>query len=174
MVEDVGTLTFLIVVLGTRLVISDSLSIVCTYVYVCCWLLWVGTLKAGTSKLKCEAWPLIMKTSWWTIMPRLCSVFDLQFLNSEPRYTNCELNFASESWSGNDDRTAWRGRKWGLNMLYVRAKWAAWRPVNGSLGPTAWLDVVKVVPRPFVLSSDQPFWDRFGAHFGRFLRQKRR
>jgi len=45
--------------------------------------------------------------------------------------------------------------------------------VKTSLRPTAWLDVVKVVPRLFVTSSDQAFWDRFGPHFGRLLRHKR-
>ena len=45
--------------------------------------------------------------------------------------------------------------------------------MNGSLGPTAWLDVVKVVPRSFVFSSDQAFRDRFEPHFARLLRHKR-
>ena len=45
--------------------------------------------------------------------------------------------------------------------------------MKASLRPTARLDVVKVVPRPFVISSDQAFWERFGPHFGRLLRHKR-
>ena len=61
-VRYVATITFLIIVLGKPLVINDSLSFTCIYVYVCCWPWWVGTLKAGISKLKCKAWHLIMKT----------------------------------------------------------------------------------------------------------------
>ena len=45
--------------------------------------------------------------------------------------------------------------------------------VKASLRPTAWLDVVKVVPRSIVPSSDQTFWDCFEPHFARLLRHKR-
>ena len=45
--------------------------------------------------------------------------------------------------------------------------------MKASLRPTAWLDVVKVVPRSIVTSSDQAFWDRFEPHFARLLRHKR-
>ena len=60
-------------VVGNQLVVSDSLFIDDTFVYVWCgWLLWLGTLKAGTSK-QCEACSLIINTKWWTVMLRLCS-----------------------------------------------------------------------------------------------------
>ena len=45
--------------------------------------------------------------------------------------------------------------------------------MKASLRPSAWLDVVKMVPTPFVTSSDQAFLERFGLDFGRFLRHKR-
>ena len=45
--------------------------------------------------------------------------------------------------------------------------------MKASLRPTTWLDVVKVVPRPFAFSSDQAFGDRFEPHFVGLLRHKR-
>ena len=44
--------------------------------------------------------------------------------------------------------------------------------MKASLIPTTWLDVAKMVPRPFAPNSAEAFWDGFGYHFGRFGKHK--
>ena len=44
--------------------------------------------------------------------------------------------------------------------------------MKASLIPTTWLDVAKMVPRPFAPSSAEAFWDGFGYYFGRLVRHK--
>ena len=145
-VRHVGTITFLIVVLGNQLVVSDSLSIVDTYVYVWCgWLLWLETLKACTSKLKSEACSLITNTKWWTIMLRLCS--DVWSANCEQGISIYELWV--ELWKRN---LVWKWCQNSLKRSKMESKYAAYEVKMSSLGACE-----------SVFETNNPAWCRQGG-----------
>ena len=168
MIESVSALTISIVALGTRLMVSDSPSIACTYVYVCSWLLWVATLTAGTSALQCETCSLTMHSKWRSVMSRLCSDVGSWLLNSEPRHTNFELSFAKEIWLGIDVRTAWRDCKRAPKRLHVGSKWAVWGPVKASLRPRSTFLWSKSPSRSILPLPTKPFGLVLGSIFDDF------
>ena len=93
---------------------------------------------------------------------------DLQFLNSEPRYTNCELNFVKEIWPGRYVRTAWRhdnwlqmGSIWGQNELLEGLRRRLWDQQPG-LVSSKWSQGRLPQFRPRILGS---FWTSFWKIF---------
>ena len=56
-------------------------------------------LKAEVVGVFSAQYPMMNSTA------KIAMMSDLQVMSRESRYTNCELNFASELWSGNDVRT---------------------------------------------------------------------
>ena len=93
-------------------------------------------------------------------------ICDLQVLNSESRYTNCELCFANEICPGNDVRTAWRGWKWDPTM---RSKWSL-RACEGVFETKNQVWCGQSAPKVDLRSSDQAFWSPFSRNVRRFCR----
>ena len=87
----------------------------------------------------------------WALM------LDLQVVDSKGRYTNCEMNFASQIYIGGNVRTAAGYWNWGPNGLYRTLKWAAWGPVKDLRSPKwsqdrfaqFWSSILGPIWRPF-------------------------